>query len=105
MNKILTQKGFTLVELLVAVVIIVILSTIGIASFNTANSRNELQNQAKELQSTMRKLRTDSVAAVKPVTGAGGALDPSCKSPSALDPDDGTYYGSWIILDQADNSF
>lgn len=60
------QLGFTLVELLVAIVIIVILSTIGIASFNSANSRNEVKNQAKEIKSLMRKLRTDAVAAYKP---------------------------------------
>lgn len=93
------QVGFTLVELLVAIVIIVILSTIGIASFNSANIRNELQNQAKELQSTMRKLRTDSVAALKPVTGAGTPGSPSCKAPGA-GADQGVYYGSWIILDK-----
>ncbi len=95
-----TNLGFTLVELLVSIVIIVILSTLGIASFNTANTRNELQNQGKEIQSVMRKLRTDSVAAVKPVTGDGSAGDPSCKAPTPGTEDQGTYYGSWIILDK-----
>ena len=103
-----TNVGFTLVELLVAIVIIVILSTLGIASFNSANTRNELQNQGKELQSAMRKLRTDSVAASKPVTGVGAAvdpLDPSCKSPTAGTSDDGTYYGSYITLTSGGSSF
>lgn len=95
-----TTTGFTLVELLIAVVIIVILSTIGIASFNAANSRNELQNQAKEMTAQLRNLRTNSAAATKPITGAGTVLDPSCKSPTATTTDQGTYYGAWMIIDK-----
>lgn len=69
LNKTMLMKnsvGFTLVELLVAIVIIVILSTIGITSFNSASARNELQNQAKEIQSLARKLYTDGFASSKP---------------------------------------
>lgn len=99
-----SNSGFTLVELLVAIVIIVILSTIGIASFNSANSRNELQNQAKEFTSLLRKLRTESTAAVKPITGAGSVAAPSCKSPTT-NPDQGVYYGTFIMMDKLNNDY
>ncbi len=103
-----SQSGFTLIELLVSIVIIVILSTIGIASFNSANIRNELQNQAKELTSELRHLRTDSVAAVKPVTDTTAAN--SCKAPDDGNPataesDAGTYYGSYMKLTGGGTSF
>ncbi len=94
-----TSTGFTLIELLISIVIIVILSVIGISSFNVANNRNELRNQAKEIVSEMRKIRTDSVAASKPVTGAGNAVDPSCKDPTTTATiDQGTYYGTYITF-------
>lgn len=89
------QFGFTLVELLVAIVIIVILTTIGIASFNSANRRNELQNQAKAIVSQMRKIRTDSVAASKPTTGTTAGT--SCKSPDGT-PDQSVFYGTFITF-------
>jgi prepilin-type N-terminal cleavage/methylation domain-containing protein len=83
-----TSAGFTLVELLISVVIIVILSTIGIASFASANRRSALQNQAKEIQSNLRAIRTDSVAALKPT---------QCDSPSGT-PNPKTFYGIYVNL-------
>lgn len=65
-NSGLRQQGFTLVELMISIVIIVILTTIGIASFNSANARNGLQQQAAEIRTLARKLRTDAGAAIKP---------------------------------------
>ena len=60
------QLGFTLIELIIAIVIMVILTTIGVASFNSASQSNAIQQQAQELKSLARKLRTDASAAIKP---------------------------------------
>lgn len=58
--------GFTLIELIIAIVIVAILTTIGIAGFNSASKVNAVKQQAQEIKSLARKLRTDATAAVKP---------------------------------------
>ncbi len=89
-----SPKGFTLVELLISVAIIVIISSFGIASFNGASQRSAVKSQAQELKTLIRKMRTDAGAAIKPVTGATTAT--SCRSPIAGDSDLGIVYGSYI---------
>lgn len=61
-----TAFGFTLIELIIAIVIVVILTTIGVASFNSASRANAVRQQAQEIKSLARKLRTDASAAIKP---------------------------------------
>lgn len=60
------SEGFTLIELMIAIVIITVLSTVGIASFNGISRSNAIQQQAQEIKSLARKLRSDATAAVKP---------------------------------------
>ncbi|HSX58529.1 MAG TPA: prepilin-type N-terminal cleavage/methylation domain-containing protein [Candidatus Saccharimonadales bacterium] len=91
----LNNSGFTLIELLISIVILVILSTIGVASFNNAKTRQDLQNQAKEVVSQVRQLRTDSVAASKPT---------SCTSPIG-DPDPKTFYGTYATITLGGGSY
>lgn len=55
-----------MIELIIAIVIMVILTTIGVASFNSASRANAIQQQAQEIKSLARKLRTDASAAIKP---------------------------------------
>ena len=90
MHKVLAQiktpYGFTLVELILAIVIVVILTTIGIASFNSASKTNAVSQQAQEIKSLARKLRTDATAAIKP------AGDCSLPANSAV------VYGSYLYF-------
>lgn len=92
-NLLNSPLGFTLIELLISIVIVVILSSIGIASFNSANAQNGVQQRAAEIRSLARKLRTDAGAAVKPKTGTD--TNSSCKSWDT-NPDKGIVYGSYI---------
>lgn len=64
--QIKTAFGFTLIELIIAIVIVVILTTIGVAGFNSASRTNAVRQQAQEIKSLARKLRTDASAAIKP---------------------------------------
>lgn len=84
-----SPKGFTLVELVISVAIIVIMSAVGIAGFNSASQNSAVKSQAQELKTLIRKLRTDAGAALKP-TGA-------CTT-------DGTVYGSYIKFPQNSSS-
>ncbi len=78
-----SPAGFTLIELIIAIVIVVILTTIGVAGFNSASRANAIQQQAQEIKSLARKLRTDASAAVKP-TG-------TCQTSGAV-------YGTYITF-------
>ncbi len=106
MHKILAQfksnAGFTLIELIIAITIVVILTTVGIASFNSASKANATFQKAQEIQSAARKIETDATAAVKPITGS--TTPTSCKSVD-LNPDVGTLYGGYITFDMATNSY
>lgn len=100
LGKFAKSRGFTLIELLIAIVIITILTTVGIAGFNNISRSNATFQKGQEIQSLVRKLRTDATAAVKPITG--DAQTNSCKSPDPLLPQDlGTLYGSYIIFDKS----
>lgn len=61
----LSQVGFTLIELLIAISIIVILTTIGIASYTSSAANNNVLNAGRELKTLVRKLRTDAIASRK----------------------------------------
>ena len=87
MKKYLTPLGFTLVELIIAITIITILTTFGVASYNSARVSNDLRQQAQELKSLARKLRTDAVAATKP--------SGNCQT-------SGTVYGTYLVFQKSD---
>lgn len=59
--------GFTLIEILIAVAIVMIVSAVGIAGFNSAGKSNAVKQSSAEIKSLGRKLRTDASAAVKPI--------------------------------------
>lgn len=107
MKTYLTQAGFTLIELVIAIVIVTIITTFGIASFTTASRSNATLQKGQEIQSLARKIRTDATAAIKPVSNPYVYTN-SCKSLEAdqtLDPDLGTVYGSYIVFDSATTYF
>jgi type IV fimbrial biogenesis protein FimT len=54
--------GFTVVELLVALTIIVILLAVGVPSFNTYLARKQLEGTFNELQTDMQFARSEAVA-------------------------------------------
>ena len=65
--------GFTLIELLVVASILIILSGIGIASYNQFNRRKILDKATQELKSNLRLTQGKALAGEKPV-GCTGLL-------------------------------
>jgi prepilin-type N-terminal cleavage/methylation domain-containing protein len=65
LSKFFKPFGFTLIELMIAIVIITVLSSVGIASFNGISRSNAMQQQAQEIKSLARKLRSDATAGIK----------------------------------------
>jgi len=63
------KKGFTLVELLIAMSILVTLLGAGLASFNSFNRRERLKQTALTLKSTLRLAQTKAISVEKPTSG------------------------------------
>lgn len=63
------KQGFTLVELLIVVTILVTLLGVGLASFNTFNRRERLKQAALTLKSNLRFAQTKSISVEKPTSG------------------------------------
>jgi prepilin-type N-terminal cleavage/methylation domain-containing protein len=63
------KKGFTLVELLIVVTILVTLLGVGLASFNSFNRRERLKQAALTLKSNLRFAQTKSISVEKPTSG------------------------------------
>lgn len=66
--------GFTLIELIVAISVIAILSTLGIAAFVDYSRRQELENATKDIVETLNLAKSRAQSQVKPVAGK---CDPS----------------------------
>lgn len=67
-NHPVDSRGFTLLELLVVVSILVLLFGVGIASFNTFNRRERLKQAALNFKSTLRFAQTRAISAEKPAS-------------------------------------
>jgi len=71
------QKGFTLIELVVVVTIMMILGTTGIASFVTFSRSQELNTATQNLVTIMQLAKASATSQVKPVSSLcnSGTLD------------------------------
>lgn len=64
-----TRRGFTLVELLIVVTILVLILGSGLASFTAFNRRERLKQTALTFKSNLRLAQTKAISAEKPLTG------------------------------------
>lgn len=100
-----TQRGFTLVELMVTVVIVAIVMGIGLPNFRDGVKRNRLVSQSNELASDMNFARTQAV-----MRGVKISICPSDPSASGnggqtqcTTPGTGGWNG-WIVFTDPDDS-
>ena len=66
-----SEKGFTLLELIVVFSIIAILSTIGLASFVNYSKAQILQGSANDIISTLNTAKSKAASQIKPNTCLG----------------------------------
>lgn len=65
------MKGFTLIEILVAITILLILSSIGVSNFTTYNDTQSLRQTSLTLKNRLRQIQGKALAGEKPAGCTG----------------------------------
>ncbi|MEE9320319.1 MAG: GspH/FimT family protein [Granulosicoccus sp.] len=72
------HKGFTLIELVVAMAVAAVLVGVAVPSFTSAIKNNRLQSQTRELQMALLKARSEAVKGRDDMTICARATDATC---------------------------
>lgn len=86
------HRGFTLVELMVAVALLAVLLAMGVPSFKETIERNQLASQANEFISSLSIARSEAVKRGKVVTVCKSVDGSGCSAASA------GYEVGWIVF-------
>ncbi|MDO8451444.1 MAG: prepilin-type N-terminal cleavage/methylation domain-containing protein [bacterium] len=68
-SKVDTKRGFSLIELLIAVSIILVLTTAAVASYNTFHDRQRLREAGLTLKANLRSAQNRAQSGEKPTAG------------------------------------
>jgi type IV fimbrial biogenesis protein FimT len=91
------HRGFTLLELMIALTILAILTALAVPSFTSLNNRSRLTSQANELLSGIQFARAEAIRANSRVTFCG-----TDNAAAAEDDDcDVGYQPFWVVLGTA----
>lgn len=85
------QNGFTVIELMIAVVITALLLTIGVPSFSNTIEQNKLSTEINSLISSLQYARSESVKTGKRIT--------LCRSDDGIDCGATGYEEGWIVFE------
>jgi type IV fimbrial biogenesis protein FimT len=88
------QRGFTLLELMVAITVLGILTALAVPSFTTTINRNRLAGQSNELLAAMQFARSEAIRTSASVTFCGAAS-------ADADGDDDCASGAqthWVVI-------
>ncbi len=86
-----TQRGFTVIELMIAVAVVALLLTVGVPSFSSIIEQNQLSTQVNDLISTLQYARSESIKTGRSITVCKSINGASCIT-------SGGYEGGWIVF-------
>lgn len=85
------QNGFTIIELMIAVMLVALLLTLGVPSFTNTIEQNRLATEINSLISTLQYARSESVKTGKRIT--------VCRSDDGVDCGATGYEDGWIVFE------
>jgi len=85
------NRGFTLIELMVVIIIAAILLTIAVPSFSSLIKRNNVDSLQSKLSSALATARTEAASRNKTITICGSANETDCES--------GDWNKGWVIFE------
>lgn len=88
------QRGFTLLELMVAIAVLGVLTAVAVPSFTNMINRNRLASQSNELLSAIQYARMEAIRISGKVTFCGAA---SADADSEDDCEDGVQ-SNWVVI-------
>lgn len=90
------QRGFTLIELMVVIIIAAILLAIAVPSFSTLIKRNNVDSLQSKFSSSLATARTEAASRNRIVTICGSANETNCTG--------GSWNAGWIIFEDINNN-
>ena len=93
--KILRHKGFTLIELMVAMAVMAVFVTVAVPAFQTLTMNNRLITQNNSLISSLNLARSEAAKRVVTVTVCASANQTSCSG-------DNRWEKGWILFSDVD---
>ncbi|MCH8537167.1 MAG: GspH/FimT family pseudopilin [Alkalimonas sp.] len=91
-------RGFTLIELMVTVAVLVIVLTVAVPSFTNLINGNRLTSQANELLSAMTLARSEAIRLNRNVIFCHSSDSSSCSEPA------GGEWAGWIVREQGSDT-
>jgi len=90
------QRGVTLIELMIAIIILAILLAIGVPAFRDASLGSKLSSVATDLVASVQLARSEAIKRNRTMTLCSSTDGASCA-------DSGDWETGWVILDPDDN--
>ena len=88
-----SHRGFTIIELIIALVIVAVLLSMGVPSFSNTIEQNKLSTQINDLVSSLQYARSESVKTGKRITICKSNTGTGCVAAAA------GYESGWIIFE------